>query len=280
MGKFDGIIIVSDIDGTFLGKFSRMVPENLEAIEYFKSEGGLFTIATGREIMNIPSVIPNISSLCNAPVIAVNGACIWDATADRILHEEYLPEPEISRIADAARLHCPEIPLRISVRGEFLTERMGEMTKKTFHNMLPHFHILPYSETPHGKWYKLGWDGTPEELLRVRGVLKQALGEDCLIQLGHETILEIQSRHATKGAMLHKLKSLTGRESAVLWAIGDYENDEIMLRMADRCAMPEDGMDKLRSIPGIIQVCGHDEGAIAGLIDYIEKNLTTIREEE
>ena len=31
-------LIVSDIDGTFLGKSSRMVPENLEAIEYFKKD--------------------------------------------------------------------------------------------------------------------------------------------------------------------------------------------------------------------------------------------------
>ena len=280
MGKFDNIIIVSDIDGTFLGKNSRMVPENLEAIEYFKSEGGLFTIATGREIMNIPSVVPNISTLCNAPVIAVNGACIWDAAADRILHEEFLPEPEVSRIADAARSLCSEIPIRISVRGEFLTERLGEMTKKTFHNMLPYFRVMPYGETAHGNWYKLGWDGTPDELSHVRSILEKALGEGCILQLGHATILEVQSRRATKGAMLQKLKALTGRENATLWAIGDYENDEIMLRMADRCAMPADGMDKLRHIPGMITVCNHDDGAIAGLIDYIDRNLTERKEEE
>ena len=278
MGKFDGIIIVSDIDGTFLGKGGRMVPENLEAIEYFKKEGGLFTIATGREIMNIPSVVPNIRTLCNAPVIAVNGACIWDAASDRILHEEFLPEPEVSRIADAARALCPEIQMRISVRGAFLTERLGEMTKKTFHNMLPHFRIMPYEEIEHGSWYKLGWDGTPDELARVRSVLEKALGEDCILQLGHQTILEVQSRRATKGAMLNTLKQLTGRESALLWGIGDYENDEIMLRMADRCAMPTDGMDKLKTIPGMIPVCAHDEGAIAGLIDYIERHLTTHEE--
>lgn len=277
MGKFDHIIIVSDIDGTFLGRHSRMVPENLEAIEYFKAEGGLFTIATGREIMNIPAVIPNIAALCNAPVIAVNGACIWDAAADRILHEEYLPEPEISRIADTARAQCPEIPMRISVRGAFLTERLGGMTQRTFHNMLPHFRILPYEEIRHGKWYKLGWDGTPDELLRVRRVLEGAIGEGCLIQLGHSTILEVQSRRGTKGAMLNTLKRLTGREKAELWAIGDYENDYVMLSMADRCAMPSNGIDKLREIPGMIEVCDHDEGAIAGLIDYIERHLTEER---
>ena len=86
MGKFDNIIIVSDIDGTFLGKGSRMVDRNLEAIRYFQREGGCFTIATGREIMNIPSVIPCIAEICNIPVIACNGACIWDAAQNIIIH--------------------------------------------------------------------------------------------------------------------------------------------------------------------------------------------------
>ena len=274
MGKFENIIIVSDIDGTFLGKGSRMVPENVQAIEYFKSEGGLFTIATGREIMNIPTVVPNVATLCNAPVIAVNGACIWDASADRILHEEFLPEPDVSRIADAARTLCPDIPMRISVRGEFRTEQMREITKKTFHNMLPWFHIMPYEDMEHGSWYKLGWDGTPEELSRVRAALTPMMGEQCLLQLGHQTILEVQSRRATKGAMLSMLKRLTGHENAVLWAIGDYENDHLMLTMADRCAMPEDGMDKLRAIPGIVELCDHNRGAIADLIRHIEKEMT------
>jgi len=59
----------------------------------------------------------------------------------------------------------------------------------------------------------------------------------------------------------------------VIWAIGDYENDLPMLRKADRCAMPENGIDSLRSIPGIVEVCDHDRGAIAGLIRYIENEI-------
>jgi len=37
--------------------------------------------------------------------------------------------------------------------------------------------------------------------------------------------------------------------------------------------MPSNGIDKLRSLPGIVEVCGHDEGAIAGLIRHIEQEL-------
>jgi len=56
----------------------------------------------------------------------------------------------------------------------------------------------------------------------------------------------------------------------VIWAIGDYDHALPMLRIADRCALPKNGIDSLRNIPGIVEVCDHDEGAIAGLIRYIE----------
>ena len=48
MGKFDRILIVSDLDGTFLGSGGRMVERNVEKIKFFNANGGLFTFATGR----------------------------------------------------------------------------------------------------------------------------------------------------------------------------------------------------------------------------------------
>ncbi|MBQ3226919.1 MAG: HAD hydrolase family protein, partial [Clostridia bacterium] len=48
MGKFDGVLICTDLDGTLLKKDKTISEENLKAIEYFKREGGFFTIVTGR----------------------------------------------------------------------------------------------------------------------------------------------------------------------------------------------------------------------------------------
>ena len=272
MGKFENIIIVSDVDGTFLGKDSRMVPKNLEAIEYFKKEGGLFTIATGREAYSIPHRIPMIAELCNAPVIACNGAYIWDARCDRILLEEFLPEPEISRIVDAARVACPDVSLRIACDGKHLADKDYPILRPIAERYPGRIQIVPYEEIPHGKWHQVTWMAEPKELEQVRRVIEPHF-HDCLCSLGGQTLLEVHSLNATKGAMLSRLKSLIGRKKAALWAIGDYENDELMLRMADRCAMPANGIDKLRKIPGIVTVCGHDEGAIAGLIRHIEREL-------
>ena len=47
MGKFDGLLLMSDFDSTLAWK-GTISPENCEAIRYFQSEGGLFSIASGR----------------------------------------------------------------------------------------------------------------------------------------------------------------------------------------------------------------------------------------
>ena len=38
MGKFEGVLIVSDIDGTLTNSNQELSDENKKAIEYFKSE--------------------------------------------------------------------------------------------------------------------------------------------------------------------------------------------------------------------------------------------------
>ena len=48
MGKFDGVLICSDIDGTLTDSCGKISTENCRAIEYFQSEGGMFTVSTGR----------------------------------------------------------------------------------------------------------------------------------------------------------------------------------------------------------------------------------------
>ena len=50
MQKFKGILFCTDLDGTLLPTDGQEVSaRNMEAIRYFQSEGGLFTLATGRQ---------------------------------------------------------------------------------------------------------------------------------------------------------------------------------------------------------------------------------------
>ena len=47
MNRFEGILICTDLDGTLLKGDKSISRENSEAIEYFKAEGGKFTLPIG-----------------------------------------------------------------------------------------------------------------------------------------------------------------------------------------------------------------------------------------
>ena len=91
MGKFDGILICTDLDGTLLRSDKTISRENLEAIEHFKSEGGYFTFITGRMPYFVGDMLekarPNAPFGCIKAVVFtirgkkdISGICPCDAT--------------------------------------------------------------------------------------------------------------------------------------------------------------------------------------------------------
>ena len=89
MGKFDGILICTDLDGTLYRNDKSISSENKSAIEYFKKEGGIFTFVTGRMPFFAVDVYKEVNP--NAPVGCVNGAGLFDYEKN-----EYIWTAEIS----------------------------------------------------------------------------------------------------------------------------------------------------------------------------------------
>ena len=50
MGKFDGVLLVSDYDDTFLATNHKVPQRNYRALEYFQREGGLFRVETSIQL--------------------------------------------------------------------------------------------------------------------------------------------------------------------------------------------------------------------------------------
>lgn len=276
MGKFDNIIIVSDIDGTLLGKEGRIVPRNTEAIEYFKANGGTFTVATGREQFLITHTLPDIGKLCNAPVIACNGAYIYDFSRNEVVYEVFLDDDEAYPLIKKIRSSFPEASLKISCDDIFYFEKQFRCAMYDLQAFPDRVKFMPLDETPRGRWHKVLCDGEPDEISRINELMLSFPSENYEILLAHPRTVEIQPTRGTKGAMLPKLKSICGKEEALLFAVGDYQNDIPMLEKADFSACPENAIDSVKQIKGIITLCNHDEGAIADLIDIIERKYIAI----
>ena len=99
MGKFTGLLLASDYDNTltYTEEALRLcqpmppVPDaNQEAIRYFMSEGGIFSVATGRAKPAFERVAADVPM--NGPTILFNGAAIYDFPAGKYLCEAFLPD--------------------------------------------------------------------------------------------------------------------------------------------------------------------------------------------
>ena len=91
MGKFDGVLLVSDYDDTLYNHKLEVSEENRAAIESFIAQGGTFTVATGRAKATFQPQIARERLTLNAPVVLSNGSAIYDFSADKLLYQSYLP---------------------------------------------------------------------------------------------------------------------------------------------------------------------------------------------
>ena len=71
MGKFDGVLLCTDIDGTLLNTNRKVSQENKKALEFFKKEGGLCTFVTGRMPFFVSDIYDAMKP--NAPFGCING---------------------------------------------------------------------------------------------------------------------------------------------------------------------------------------------------------------
>ena len=100
MGKFDGILLCSDWDGT-LSDSGNIPRSNIDAIRYFQREGGLFTFASGRYARHFKQYEADI--LPNTFLICVGGSCIMSREGE-ILYERFCN----NRFAEYAKLLLSE----------------------------------------------------------------------------------------------------------------------------------------------------------------------------
>lgn len=75
MGKFEKVLIASDFDGTLKNDDGIITADVRSAIAYFISEGGYFTVCTGRTYQGFHLYDP---SYINAPVLLTNGSMAYD----------------------------------------------------------------------------------------------------------------------------------------------------------------------------------------------------------
>ena len=271
MGKFDGIVILTDLDGTFLSSTSGVVERNIRAIEYFKSEGGRFSLATGRMHYNLESLIPHVDSLTNAPAILCNGTYLYDFASGTIVAEQFMD----ADLALAAALYVHEnftdIRLRVSRHEGYL---LFEEDVYSLHELLGYgidtYEVMPAAEWNGSRWYKMVLSGTAERVNALEAALKQQFPGVFEYNRSRATSLELQMKGTNKASLLNELRHVLQHDGRPcrIYVCGDYENDRAILEAADVAVCPDNALPEIKAICRLC-LCSNDDGVVADLVEAL-----------
>lgn len=253
MRSANGLVIVSDMDGTLLNTDGRVPKANLDAINRFKQAGGRFTLASGRYGKALDRLFPKFREYVNAPAILCNGAQLCDVLTGEIIREVKRSAREVMpMLYDLAELF-PELEIHPIIK-------CGDSGKS----------IELCELSGDDECMKVVTGAEPEVLDRVREYFLQNYASDWAESKSCKHLLEFLIPEATKGQTLSHLRNHiknTDGECKII-AVGDYENDIDMLLAADIAACPENAVDRVKSISKI-RLCHHNDGCIADLINKI-----------
>ena len=277
---FQGTVIVSDMDGTFLGKNSALVPRNLKAIEYFCKNGGVFTLATGRCIQALKVLFPNPEDFVNGPAILCGGAYLYDFKAKKAFDPIPLNAIKLLPILENIQAQIPDAGYRISFEGGFLCPNLTPFLEEKLVSMKKLICLDELRSHLNENWYKAVFCAHKDTIASIRRILSQIDLSDFSVTTSSPNLLEILDVNASKGKKIGKIKDFYGPDSCII-CVGDYDNDLDMLAACDLPACPENACEDVKKIASI-QLCNHQEGCIADLIyklDDQNQKITKFSEE-
>ena len=272
MGKFSGLLMVSDLDRTLFGDKSvkLILPENNTAIEYFIQNGGFFTFATGRSLVAARELTVDIPK--NAPAILFNGQMIYDFNKNHILFSDEIYDENIKIFLGKMCEKFPFVPKVILYKDKMFTVNDDEATenmkkKINMQGSREDFRVLPLP------WVKIllaADEATVEEMMSYSSTL-DLTGIQCVCST--PTLMEVMKDGVSKATGLKKLSDILGIEMKNTIAVGDYYNDASMLKAAGHAFVPENAAEDLKPLAEKV-VRHHREGAISAVVEYLDGKFT------
>lgn len=268
MGKFDGFLFCTDLDGTLYRNDKTVSKENLEAIEYFKSEGGLFTFITGRVPKTSISICETIKP--NAPYGCINGGGIFDAEKNEYLWSMPLADG-VKELIDTVSKELPQVAIQANTKNDifFLKDnsamvRFRKVTgapniKKTFDEINEPILKIVFA------------DENEDTILQVEKLLNNHPFADKFDFIRSERRLyEILPKGVSKGKLLLKLAELLKIDPNKTIAVGDYNNDISMIESAGIGYAVANANQAVKAVADRITV-SNEEHAIATIIKKLER---------
>lgn len=266
MGKFDGILLCTDLDDTLLTTDKRVSEENSAAIEYFKSEGGLFTFATGRVPVGAKLMLEYVKP--NAPMVCFNGAGIYDFKKDGLVWSRSLDTGALKAVEYMDKMF-DYIGIEVCTAQRIYFCRTNRVVEE--HKVLENLpeNTRDYHDIDED-WKKVLFMTEAEQIGSIReAVANSPFAHDYTFVQSSPWYYELLPKGASKGDGLRALADIMGVDMKNTIGIGDNENDIELVKTAGTGIAVANAIDSIKAAADFITL-DNNSSAVAAVIRALD----------
>ncbi len=266
MGRYDGVFLYCDLDGTLLDDQKRVSRENRASIDAFLREGGRFGVATGRSHYNIGPYLDLLP--INAPSILCNGAALYDFDARRLLALHAVDRARCLTIARRAVELQRDVCVQVFTDEAVYEPNPFQLDDPQTIKERMDCRKVPLEEIPE-PFLKLLLCRPPQLLAElIRQLDLPRVSEGFSTFQSADVYLEFVAAGVTKGAALEDVRAYVPGIRKIL-AIGDYGNDVELVRLADVGAAPRNAEPAVKEAASLVLEASNNESAVARFLEAV-----------
>lgn len=245
-------MIVSDIDGTLMGKDHKIHQLTRDIVFHLRDKGFHFTLATGK---NLPSTISQADALkIDLPLILINGAMLQKRNGD-ILCQTTLPIGVTNKVIEI----CDE-------QGKDLVIYIGDeiILKKMNKNLDEIYGHVETGLIEVGEWHNIKDKimntnkclvvdtNDRENLFKIGHEFSKIFDEKADIVHASQSLVEVMPKGVTKVTGIRILADSLGIPMNKIIAFGDFDNDVEMLSTVGLGIAVENASPKAKSAAQLV----------------------------
>jgi Cof subfamily protein (haloacid dehalogenase superfamily) len=260
------VVLVTDMDGTFLPASKIPGKKSLDAVERFCKAGGHFSIATGRSLQASRPYFDIVN--VNCPIIMCNGGMIYDINNNVQIYDVYVPcgtKQIVSQIlADNKDVGCEVLKIE-----NVYVPRLTPLEKRHLEICKISDAVITDINSIPDNWYKVLFAVESDKMESLIEYVKAHDFKGVDFVRSAPEYYEILPQNISKGSALKMIREVCNMQDHTFVAVGDYNNDLEMIMEADVGICPSNAGDEVRSASDIILEESCEEDAIAKVIDII-----------
>lgn len=263
-------LIAADMDGTLLNSEGKISPKTSKAIKKAVDNGVVFTVSSGRPIQGILKYGEFLP--LKFPLITYNGAMIVNPENREILFHKALKKEDALKILKLGKDFS--VTICLWCENQLFVNRIDERVNryKRLSGVEP-IVIKDKEQLAKKGITKILWYDKAERIKGIQETLQKESFNEVTFCTSKPEFLEFMDSGVSKAAAMEFLGKLFGIKREEMIAIGDGDNDLLMIEYAGLGISMENGSEKVKKAAGYITSSNDREGVALAIDKFILNHI-------